>query len=104
MVWLELSSNGIRRASLVIFVISFSILLILTLTSNFGHFELFSKDNNIVINGIGQNLTTQCLQLRGIITQNITNNELETKNSTESNTGNIHFYSLLCCKLQYDSC
>ncbi|CAJ2661466.1 unnamed protein product [Trifolium pratense] len=86
MVWLELSSNGIRSACLVIFIISFSI-LILTLTSNFGHFELFSKD----INGRGQNLTTQCLPLRsGIISQNITNNELENKNSTESNIGSTN--------------
>jgi len=39
--------------------------------SSFGHFEWFSK-GNIVLNGRGQNLTTQCLALRGIKTQNIT--------------------------------
>jgi hypothetical protein len=41
MAWLGLSSNG-TRASLVIFVIAFS-LLVLTLSLNFGHFDWLSK-------------------------------------------------------------
>lgn len=90
MVWLGLSSNGIR-ASLVILVISIS-LFILTLTSNFGHFELFSKCNNVLNEG-PQNVTTKDLTLRAIIPQNITNSDdVGAKNCTESNNaGNINF-------------
>nr|XP_027192165.1 probable fucosyltransferase 8 [Cicer arietinum] len=92
MVWLGLSSNGIR-ASLVILVISIS-LFILTLTSNFGHFELFSKCNNVLNEG-PQNVTTKDLTLRAIIPQNITNSDdVGAKNCTESNNA-VYFCYLI---------
>lgn len=76
MTWLGLSSNG-TRASLVISVIAFS-LLVLTLSLNSGHFDWLSK-GNIVLSQ--RNQSTMC---------NVTN------------LGNINLY-ILCYKFLYDN-
>lgn len=56
MAWLGLSTSNGTRASMIIFAVTF-FLLILTLTSSFGQFQWFSKAKILI--GRSQNMTTE---------------------------------------------